>query len=152
MTDRFEGPNQIDARIAQPMEGNEFKNGLIRSWTITSAIGQRRGMKASVPPSVTAISGHARRTDQGIVDDPGNDEEIDHSLRHRQRSRQHEFGHLSRGEPPTDDREGDEALGEGVVPDPPQKAARHRGGPTVAAMRRNQWPRSWECALNPPPF
>ena len=50
-----DGPNQMIARIAQPTEGKEFRNGLIRSWTMTSVIGNQRGRNASTAPSVTAI-------------------------------------------------------------------------------------------------
>ena len=56
MTVKCDGPNQMMARMAQPTDGNEFRNGLIRSCTMTSVTGSQCGRKASTEPMMTLSS------------------------------------------------------------------------------------------------
>src|SRR5690349_5226023 len=56
ITPKSPGGNQIAARIAQPMEGNEFSTGLMRSFTTASRTGTRSAMKASTPPMSSAAA------------------------------------------------------------------------------------------------
>ncbi len=42
--------NQITARIAQPIEGNELRNGLMRRCTTPTAQGWEWASQASAPP------------------------------------------------------------------------------------------------------
>ena len=55
ITAKFESPNQTIARIAQPTDGKALRTGVIRSRTIPSATGQRKGLRparrrAASPP------------------------------------------------------------------------------------------------------
>src|SRR5215510_4362257 len=50
MTPKSPGSNQIAARIAQPIEGNELSTGLIRSSTTASSQGTQCERNASPPP------------------------------------------------------------------------------------------------------
>ena len=50
MTPKLPGLNQIAARIAQPIEGNELSTGLIRSSTTVASQGMPYARNASPPP------------------------------------------------------------------------------------------------------
>ena len=65
MTPKSPGSNQIAARIAQPIEGNELSTGLIRSSTTASSQGTPWARNASPPPirRAAAIETSTRQVD-----------------------------------------------------------------------------------------
>ena len=69
MTPKSPGSNQIAARIAQPIEGNELSTGLIRSSTTASSQGTPWARNASPPPirSAAAIETSTRQVDVNSV-------------------------------------------------------------------------------------
>ena len=120
MTPKWPGSNQIAARIAQPIEGNELSTGLIRSSTTASSQGTPWARNASPPPirSAAAIETSTRQVDVNRCH--RNSGVMNSSTSRRatgDRPGQDEFRQAARQGPPGEQREHDDTLADQALGD-----------------------------------